>query len=267
MCQTSETQARRPGAALHEEGRVLAPRGRPHRVVELTDFFCAHCQRGHADAMHAVLTRYLPTGRVRIESHPVAFLEGESMHAAHAALCAQEQHKYWEMRELLFQADLSHPHATDGDPDTRVFTERYLRRLARAAHLDMRAFTACTRNATHRQEVLELGGVARAMGVKGTPHYVLDDRWHIEGVPSVAQLEAVLGPMPADGEDDLAQAEADAEREDAAMDAAETRAAAAAAVASDVLGRAVGAEAMANRRAWEEFQRGKFEDIWWQGEG
>ena len=28
-----------------------------------------------------------------------------------------------------------------------------------------------------------------------------------------------------------------------------------------------GAEAMANRRAWEEFQRGKFEDIWWQGEG
>lgn len=246
---------------------MLAPRGRPHRVVELTDFFCAHCQRGHADAMHAVLTRYLPTGRVRIESHPVAFLEGESMHAAHAALCAQEQHKYWEMRELLFQADLSHPHATDGDPDTRVFTERYLRRLARAAHLDMRAFTACTRNATHRQEVLELGGVARAMGVKGTPHYVLDDRWHIEGVPSVAQLEAVLGPMPADGEDDLAQAEADAEREDAAMDAAETRAAAAAAVASDVLGRAVGAEAMANRRAWEEFQRGKFEDIWWQGEG
>jgi len=44
-----------------------------------------------------------PRVPLRVESVPVAFLSQDSMRAAHAALCAQEQHKYWEVRDLLFQ--------------------------------------------------------------------------------------------------------------------------------------------------------------------
>ena len=36
---------------------------------------------------------YVAPGALRLESHPVAFLDGDSLRAATAALCAQEQHK------------------------------------------------------------------------------------------------------------------------------------------------------------------------------
>jgi hypothetical protein len=43
-----------------------------------------------------LLKDWVVYGKVRLESHPVAYLEDDSLRAAHAALCAQEQHKYWE---------------------------------------------------------------------------------------------------------------------------------------------------------------------------
>eukprot|EP00951_Prasinocladus_malaysianus_P048842 scaffold662953_cov64-Prasinocladus_malaysianus.AAC.1 len=75
-------------------------------IVEFTDFTCAHCQEAHRETMIPVLEEFVSKGWVRVESHPVAFLQDDSMRAAHAVLCAQEQHKYWELRELLFQVNL-----------------------------------------------------------------------------------------------------------------------------------------------------------------
>lgn len=89
------------------QGRTLGDRHHhTHVVVEFTDFFCPHCQEAHAEVMAPLIRRYVPTGRVRVESHPVAFLADESMSASHAALCAQEQHKYWEVRSHVLIASL-----------------------------------------------------------------------------------------------------------------------------------------------------------------
>jgi hypothetical protein len=42
-----------------------------------------------------LLREWVLFGKVRLESHPIAYLEDDSLRAAHAGLCAQEQHKYW----------------------------------------------------------------------------------------------------------------------------------------------------------------------------
>lgn len=125
--------------------------------------------------MEPLLREFGASGQVRIESHPVAFLHDDSLRAAHAALCAQEQHKararrcatataqlpwagrgrrlrhrprqstpdvspvqYWEMRHLLFQAPMA-----GSDEGGSVFTGRLLRRLAEEAGLDIESFVQC----------------------------------------------------------------------------------------------------------------------------
>jgi len=80
---------------LHAEGRALGEHWAPYYVVEFTDFFCLHCQEAHHAVTGPLLRDWVAYGKVRLESHPVAFLEDDSLRAAHAAMCAQEQHKYW----------------------------------------------------------------------------------------------------------------------------------------------------------------------------
>jgi len=173
---------------LHAEGRALGPETSDRFVVEFTDFFCHHCHEAHRLTMEPLLREFGASGQVRIESHPVAFLHDDSLRAAHAALCAQEQHKYWEMRHLLFQAPMA-----GSDEGGSVFTGRLLRRLAEEAGLDIESFVQCFTSARHKEEVESLSELARAMGVQATPSFFVGPTHDmLEGVVAYADLRAKL---------------------------------------------------------------------------
>lgn len=111
-------------------------------------------------------------GKVRLESHPVAFLEDDSLRAAHAALCAQEQHKYWEVRELLLQVPLSWQQEHQNGS---VFNAPTLRRLAVLAGLDLASFARCFRSGRHAVEVHRVSKLARQMRVYATPSFIVGE--------------------------------------------------------------------------------------------
>ena len=193
----SKAVARKPKEGVHfdaghleVEGRAIGPRDAAHFVVEFTDFFCAHCQQSHQTTMVALLERYAPTGHLRLESHPVAFLDNESIRAAHAVLCAQEQHKYWEIRELLFQVDLG----KKPKGAATVFNGALLKRLADLAELDLKSFARCFRSGRHKQEIERISQLARRMGVVGTPHFIINNV-HREGVVDPADFDHLMGVL------------------------------------------------------------------------
>ena len=70
---------------LHTEGRALGEHWAPYYVVEFTDFFCSHCQQAHREVTGPLLREWVMFGKVRLESHPIAYLEDDSLRAAHAA--------------------------------------------------------------------------------------------------------------------------------------------------------------------------------------
>jgi len=140
---------------LVSEGRALGPHRANRHVVEFTDFTCRHCQ-------------------------------DDSLRAAHAVLCAQEQHKYWELRELLFQVDLS-----AAEESETVFTAKLLKRLANLAGLNLRAFAECFHSQRHTDEVRVLSKLARRMGVEATPTFIINGAVY-EGALSREQLIRAL---------------------------------------------------------------------------
>mmetsp|Transcript_11898 Transcript_11898/g.20090 ORF Transcript_11898/g.20090 Transcript_11898/m.20090 type:complete len:333 (-) Transcript_11898:44-1042(-) len=162
---------------LVKEGRALGEiHEYTHTVVEFTDFFCPHCQEAHINLIEPLIRHYVPKGTVRIESHPVAFLADQSLSAAHAALCGQEQHKYWEVRELLFQVDLSnYSYALDAE-DMDVFNAQLLKRIGKLASLDMYSFAKCFSSGRHRDEVRRISQLARDLNIHATPSFLINHK-------------------------------------------------------------------------------------------
>src|SRR3989338_5451600 len=74
----------------------------PVTVVEFTDYQCPFCRRFHQSAFEEIKKNYIDTGKVRFVSRDLPLdIHANAARAAHAARCAGEQGKFWEMRHLL----------------------------------------------------------------------------------------------------------------------------------------------------------------------
>ena len=164
---------------LHTEGRALGDENAPRSFVEFTDFFCDHCKEGDTLTMQPLMAHEaVRDGRLRIESHPVAFLDDDSLRAAAAALCAQEQHKYWEVREVLLQVTHDDEYLHQGENETTVFDALLLKRVASLARLDARAFKACFASRRYETEAKRISQLARRMGIVAAPTYLVNGVQH-----------------------------------------------------------------------------------------
>jgi len=70
------------------------------KIVEYTDFECPFCNRAFP-TIEAVMKKY--EGKISLEykSYPLPF-HSSAQKAAEAALCSNDQKKFWEMHDLIF---------------------------------------------------------------------------------------------------------------------------------------------------------------------
>jgi len=148
-------------------GYVMGSDSAPVEVVEYSDFECPFCARFANLQMPAVRRQLIETGLVRwrfrdfpLPGHPY------SRYAAHAAQCAGEQNRFWEMHDALF-AD--HSWAQTGKNPRGLFNS-----MAQRVGLDMGAYAACmaANRYAARIEASRLEGEAR--GVGGTPTFFVN---------------------------------------------------------------------------------------------
>jgi protein-disulfide isomerase len=174
---------------------TLPPLGRgdaPLTIVEFTDYQCSFCQRLHAGAFAEMKRNYVDTGKARFVSRdlPLA-MHPNAMSAAHAARCAGEQDKFWEMRDALIV------NANQLGPD------RY-NALADELKLDRPRFQKCLAEEKYKGEIAKDMADAEAAGVNGTPTFVIGRTVgkEVDGVRVVgaqpyatfdAKLKALLG--------------------------------------------------------------------------
>lgn len=151
------------------EGHVLGSDSAPVTIVEYADFECPAC------AQFAVLTgpdvkeRLVATGQVRwiFRDFP---LEGHrnSPAAHHAAQCAGEQGRFWEMHDQLF---FNHGRWV---PERRP--ERLFRDYARAIGVNLDQYDACMDEGRYRARLQQSKTEAAALGVSSTPTFDINGR-------------------------------------------------------------------------------------------
>lgn len=134
--------------------------------------------------------QYVATGQVFYEYRDYAFLGDESVEAAEAARCANDQGMFWEFHDTVF-------HNQEGENEGAFARER-LNRIAEVAGLNMDEFNQCMDDNEYEDEVVEQTDDASAMGVSGTPTFLVNGE--LLFTASYSDLQAAINEALAGGE-------------------------------------------------------------------
>jgi|TARA_B100000315_G_scaffold258326_1_gene310043 protein-disulfide isomerase len=161
--QAPQAQAPRPRSAevsiadAHSFGSLDAP----VTMVEFTDYQCPFCSRFATTTFGELKAKYIDTGQVRLVSRDLPLpMHANAEQAAYAARCADEQGKYWEMREVMFQ-------------NINALDDAALVDYAADLGLDGAGFEACLGSGKYTTEVQADMAAASAIGLTGTPSFVV----------------------------------------------------------------------------------------------
>jgi len=145
--------------------RILGNPDAPVKIVEYADFQCPYCKLVEGKVAQLVQD-YVQTGKASLEFRNFAFLGDESVLAAEASLCAEDQGKYGAYHAALF--------SIQGRENSGVYNTDKLQDLAKEVGLDTATFKDCLTNHRHRQEVLDERQLGRQAGVTSTPYFLVN---------------------------------------------------------------------------------------------
>jgi protein-disulfide isomerase len=171
-------------------GYVLGSDSAPVEIVEYGDYQCPGCANFDIVTLPDVKQRLVATGKARFiyRDFPLDDIHPHARLAAHAAACADEQGKYWQVHDLLFQ----------GQPDWSTGNaERIIRGYAQAASLDMARYQECMESARYAGRIQASYEQGVALGVGGTPQFLIGGRiYEGMGYDAMRRLVDSLAALP-----------------------------------------------------------------------
>jgi protein-disulfide isomerase len=150
---------------LNPDGLSLGDPNAPAVIDVFEDFQCSHCKTFSENIEPLIIEYLVKTGKARLVYHNYPFLDGDGVSngggsdlAANASMCANEQGKFWEMKDIIYA------NASSGLPDNRRLTA-----MAEAIDLDMNTFNACFDANKYQAEIQADYDYGQELGVSGTP--------------------------------------------------------------------------------------------------
>jgi protein-disulfide isomerase len=135
-------------------------------VEEFSDFQCIACYRFWDNFEEDFINRYVATGDVLFKYVPFSFLGNESIQAAEAAYCAEEQGSFWDYHDMLF---LNWNGENAGN-----FSDKRLVAFAGTLGLDENNFRSCLNSNRYNADVQEGLRYGRSLGVNATPSFTVN---------------------------------------------------------------------------------------------
>ncbi|HEU5304733.1 MAG TPA: thioredoxin domain-containing protein [Gemmatimonadales bacterium] len=156
----------------------------PVEITEFADYQCPFCQTFATLQMPTIQERLIDTGRLRwryrdfpLEQHSFARL------AAHSAACADEQGKYWDQHNRIYEGQQDWAGARDAGSIFRGY--------ARAAGLDLGRYDACMKAGKYAGRIQASYNEGVQLGVSSTPTLLVGDRLYRGRVDSDAITKLV----------------------------------------------------------------------------
>ena len=148
-----------PRVKVAATGPSLGPENAPVTIVEFSDYECPFCKRAHP-TLKKVLEKYPQQVRFVYRNFPLE-MHKNARPAAEAALCAEEQGKFWAYHDLVFES-------------TEPLSAETLRKLAEKAGLDLAKFDPCVKEQRFRAKIDADVADGREAKVSGTPAFFVN---------------------------------------------------------------------------------------------
>ena len=137
----------------------------PITILEWGDYQCTYCYRFHESSLNTILDEYINSGKVNLVFKDFPLNGPDSVLAAEAAYCADDQGKYWEYHDELY--------TNWGGERTGWITLDSLNKFASTVHLEIDEFDSCLNEHKYRQKVLELEKFGKEIGIDATPSFFI----------------------------------------------------------------------------------------------
>lgn len=149
-----------PRTKIDATGPSRGPADAPVVIVAFSDYQCPFCKRAEP-TIDAVLAKYPTQVRLVFRHLPLDGLHPQARPASIAAVCAEQQGKFWEYHAQLFENQQS-------------LSNEDLDKYATAVGLDMAAFKTCIASPEAAQRVQTDAEAARSAGITGTPAFFIN---------------------------------------------------------------------------------------------
>jgi len=141
----------------------------PVTVVEFSDFQCPFCSRFFTQTLPALEENYINTGKIKLvyKDFPLDNLHPNARPAHIAAECADEQGKFWEYHDVLFENQGQWSRLSSADLSSQ------LNQYATSMGLDSASFDSCLSSPSMADEVNADFLQAASYGATGTPTFFI----------------------------------------------------------------------------------------------
>lgn len=161
------------------DGKTWGPEDAPVLIQEFSDFKCSFCGQFAQTTGEQLKQVYGETGQVRFEYNHYPFLSQESVRAAEAAECANEQGAFWLYHDAIFLNQSS------------SFTDRLLTTMAGSIGLDEAEFGRCLSSGRYRDAVQADFQAGAALEVNSTPTFFINGE-KVTGALPYSQFETII---------------------------------------------------------------------------
>lgn len=147
------------GAMIPTAGEVtLGSPSAKVTIIEVSDYHCPFCKRQTQQTFPQLGTEYIQKGKAQFIflHYPIAQLHPQAARTHEAAICANEQGKFWEMHTSLFALPVTKDDAG-------------LTKQAQSVGLNVQQFTACLTSGRHAERIQASVRRMEQLGIQGTP--------------------------------------------------------------------------------------------------
>ena len=155
---------------------VKGPKNAPVTIVAFSDFQCPFCARV-VPTLHELEKQYPGKVKMAFKHQPLPFHNNARI-AASASMAANEQGKFWEMHDKLFQ--------NQGALD-RGSLDKYAQELG----LDMGKFKSALDSNKYDAQITKDSNEGMQIGANGTPTFFINGR-QLVGAQPIEQFKAII---------------------------------------------------------------------------
>lgn len=173
--------------ATEDDDTVLGNKNAPVTIIEFSDFQCPFCRRLFNDTIKAVKKNYIDTGKAKLiyRDFPLSFHEGAQDYAQ-AAECADDEGKFWQMHDKIFEEQEKLGSGTVPYPGRET-----LSLWAGQIGLNVTKFKNCLESGKYKKEVEKDIQDGVASGVQGTPATFINGRM-VSGAQPLSAFTAII---------------------------------------------------------------------------
>ena len=149
-------------------------------IVEFGDYQCPNCKSWFVNTKPSIQEDYIQTGKANLVFVDIAFIGPDSLSAAQASYCAEDQGMYWEYHDTLYASQSGYKNGWAAVDNLKGF--------AADLGLDTELFDECLDSGKYLDRVNANTAAARDHGVPRTPSFLI--------ISSDGQQEDITGNQP-----------------------------------------------------------------------